>query len=483
MGGNESSDKQKDLIVNDNIKDMFKTSMYKGSGYPETNKDDYRFGECDFIEVSYDRIIVRKRIKAKDDRQFITYLKNKKERTIFDQNLFVKLLDYDSGALSYDESDDGTYKYFIDCYFEYHENDLRKEVKRRRSDGETFSAHELKDFIDFFIKAGTVLDSINSRHSDLRPEFICLSSEGRPLLMDNVRDKAGAGARLAFVSDMDKYMAPILYKHYCRNVMKIKHDKPKDDVFSAGLIVLEAGLLDSIQKMFDPDQAKLKTTILAEYMERFEERYSSNPDLVQTLKSMLTCEETDRPLFKEIKLFSGQFAQGSSSKQAQAKYASPSGNQTGQRSSSQSGNPTAQKGGQQGQVGARPQRPSYGSGSNPLTSGLGNSNANPISHQRPSYNTSPLNGGVGASNANIGVQKPAGYGTTPTGYGAKPTSGYGTSQPSQGQGANPLASSIANKPPGYGTSGNAGAQSGYGNPRLPPNRYAANPLSSQLGQK
>ena len=68
MGGTESSDKGKDLTVKDHIKDMFKSSMYKESGYPESNKDDYRFGHCDFIEVSYDRIIVRKRIKAKDDR-------------------------------------------------------------------------------------------------------------------------------------------------------------------------------------------------------------------------------------------------------------------------------------------------------------------------------------------------------------------------------------------------------------------------------
>ncbi len=471
MGGNESTDKEKDMTVKEHIKDMFRSSPYKDMDYPTSKKDDYRYGHCEFIEISYDRIVVRKRIKVKDDRQFQTYLKNKKERINFDQGLFVKLLDFDCGAMTFDEQEDGMYKYYIDCYFEFYQNDFRKEIARRRSDDQTFSGKEMNEFLDFFIKAGTVLDSLNSRHSDLRPEFVCLTPEGKPLLMDNVRDKAGSGARLAFVSDIDKYTSPILYKHYCRNVMKVKHDKPKDDVFSAGLILLEAGLLESIQKIYDPDQAKVRTTILAEFIEKFEERYSNNVDLCRTVRSMLTTEETDRPHFKELKLSSGKYAPGGGSainipaqQQPRASSSGPSGGWGGQ-SKVQGNTQASPSGGWGGQskVQSNTQASPSGYGNYGQNKGSG---SNPLGSSQSGYN--PLAGGMG---------RPS-YGAPGTTQG-RPSYGAPNTQTGQqrsnSQSGGASTSGYTQQPPLSG---------GMGQNRLPPNRYsAANPLTSKLGQK
>lgn len=300
MGGSESTDKGKDMSIGDNIQQLFRNSPYLDNAYPLTKEEDIRYGEYSTLEVSYDKKIVKKRLKVKDDRQFQTYLKNKQQRINFDPNLFVKLLDYDAGAMPENESEDGTYKYYIDCYFEHHENDLRQEIKNRSSNYQQFSPEEMKSFMNFFIRSGTILEGLSSRHGDLRPEFVVLTEEMKPLLMDNVRDKAGYGPRLAFVTNIDKYCSPLLFKHYCRNVAKFKHDKLKDDIFSAGLILLEAGTLESVQPIYDLEEGKVNRETLLEMIDKFEQNYPNHPELGKTIRSMLVVDDVDRPTFKDL---------------------------------------------------------------------------------------------------------------------------------------------------------------------------------------
>ena len=300
MGGNESSDKDRDMTVGEHIKEMFRKSPYLETDLPTSSKDDERFGECTIMEANNDQKIVKKRLKVTDDRKFVAYLNNKKQRVNFNHNLFVKLLDYDSDVCNEKESEDSKYKYYIDCYFDYFDNDLKFDIKQRRSNEQPYSNEEMRRFMHFFIQCGTYLEAANSRHSDIRPEFVCLDGEGKPLLVENVRDKAGTGTRLAFAAGSHLYCSPIIYKHYCRNVMKVKHDKKKDDVFSSGLILLEMGLLNSIQSIYDQDEGRIRSTILSELIEQFTEKYSTAADVCQGVRQMLVIDEGDRPSFLDL---------------------------------------------------------------------------------------------------------------------------------------------------------------------------------------
>lgn len=301
MGLTDSSDKERDMTIKDHIRDMFRTSPYLQNDYPIYKSDSERYGEHQILEITYDSLVVKKRIRVKDDRQFQVYLKNKQQRIDFDDGLFVKLIDYDCGAIPQEESEDNTYKYYIDCYFYHHEHDLKAEIKSRMSNGYDFSGQELETYVNFFIETGCYLEDRDSRHGDLRPEFVCLNQEGAPLLMDNIRDKPGAGSRIAFVSEIDIYISPILYKGFSRNIMKLKHDKAKDDVFSAGLIILEAGLLESPKSIYDSEEGKISKLKLSEFIEKFENKYDSFPDLCLNLRRFLVYDEVDRSSFKEIK--------------------------------------------------------------------------------------------------------------------------------------------------------------------------------------
>lgn len=300
MGNLESNDKEKDMTIPSHLYSTFRKSAYADAEYPTSEKNDDRYGECAFLEATYDKLLVKKRLKIKDDRQYQLFLKNREQRMTFDTSYFVKLIDYDSGAMPQDQTENDTYKYFIDSYLEHHSNDLQQDISARRSVGDHYSVAELQKLMDTFIKVGTVLNDCASRHGDLRPDFVIIDESGKYLLLENFRDKTGTGGRVAFVAESDLYISPILFKCYCRNVIKYKHDKSKDDVFSAGMIILEAGILDSVQGCYDRAKGKLDLDVHSELLERFEAIYGNSPQLCQRLKSMLAYEESDRCSFKEI---------------------------------------------------------------------------------------------------------------------------------------------------------------------------------------
>lgn len=303
MGNIDSGDKDRDMTIPSHLHATFKKSSYVDAGYASSSKDDDRYGQCDYLEAAYDRHIIKKRLKIKDDRQYQLFLKNREQRMAFDGSCFVKLLDFDCGPMPEELNENDTYKYYIDSYLDHHANDLKAEIANRRSAGDHFSVPEMQRLMDMFIKAGTALNECGSRHGDLRPEFVIIDESGRPLLLENLRDKTGTGGRVAFVADSDLYLSPVLFKCYCRNIIKIKHDKSKDDVFSAGMILLEAGILESVQGCYDRDIGKVNVEVLNSLIEKFQQQYSGQ--LSQRLKSMLAYDETDRCSFKEIGAMSG----------------------------------------------------------------------------------------------------------------------------------------------------------------------------------
>ena len=418
MGGVESNDKERDMTIPDHLAQNFRQSQYCQTEYPSSNTDDVRYGNCTFIEAAYDRTVVKRRIRVKDDRQFATFLKNKQERMNFDPNMFVKLLDYDSGAMPEEERENNTYKYFIDCYFEHHPNDLKNEIDERRSNGVYFSADELKRIMNMFIGAGTILDNIGSRHGDIRPEFVCLDTSGKPLLMDNVRDKAGTGGRLALVTEIDVYLSPLLYKCFSRNVVKYKHDKAKDDVFSAGMVLLEAGLLESVQDCYDKETGKFIPETLNNFLEKFDQIYSSDNDLCQKIRRFLVVDEADRCRFKELS--------------NQGTYTQPKNTQAN----------THQGYGQQHQLQSSP-KTNYGGYA---TSNQGGHYENRgYGHQGAGYGQAYQ----GQTSSNAGYYSPDSHKYHSSPYSSGITSGYGSPQPQMATtnprgGANPLSSRLGN---------------------------------------
>lgn len=93
------------------------------------------------------------------------------------------------------------------------------------------------------------------RHGSIRPEFILKNVDipSNPIyrLMDNIRDPPGKGSQTSFISGGDMFMSPKIFESYCRNNMKVRHDRNKSDVFSLGMVILTAGIGNSAQTIYD----------------------------------------------------------------------------------------------------------------------------------------------------------------------------------------------------------------------------------------
>ena len=188
-------------------------------------------------------------------------------------------------------------------YYEYETLNLDLEIKRKVEYG--FSAVELKKILSEITVACSYLESLNTRHGDLRPEFIFRNEDipSQPVyrLMDNVRDPSGKGAINCFKRGVDKFMSPLLYRAFCLNNTKVKHDRVLSDVFSLGLIILQAGIGAKVQTCYDRTVGRVRSTILDKCIVEFKEKYKTDQLLCDSVAQMVSISESSRPYFSTLK--------------------------------------------------------------------------------------------------------------------------------------------------------------------------------------
>ena len=96
------------------------------------------------------------------------------------------------------------------------------------------------------------------------------------------------------------YCSPALFKSLCLGVKKPRHDRSKSDVFALGMTILEAGLLKSVQGVYDPDNGKFNREELEELIDEFCGYYQGG-ELGFTVRGMLLYDEMQRPDFVTLK--------------------------------------------------------------------------------------------------------------------------------------------------------------------------------------
>ena len=132
-------------------------------------------------------------------------------------------------------------------------------------------------------------------HADLRPELI-----GVPILKDHnfrLLDRLGDPSPPIKVQSNNLkenktiYMAPAVFRALAKRRSKVKHNPFKSDVFSLGMIILEAGLLAPVQRVYDSEMRGIDETELVELVEGFIDRYPDDTVLQETLMVMLEFSE------------------------------------------------------------------------------------------------------------------------------------------------------------------------------------------------
>lgn len=256
--------------------------------------------------------------------EWMKNLKSVKLRESLIHKNLQKMLDFSSKGVQVNDSVET--RYYVQSYFEDPKHTLFDEINRRKTHSDYFAAEELLALEEDLLAALTYLQSEHIYHGDLRPENIVYAENPRQSnkLIDRILDPLKP-ARIQWQHLKSKqacYSSPKIYSGLVNVHTKIKHNPFKSDTFSLGLVLLEAGLLKSVQEIFG--EIEINFNKFMDLLQEFLERFQENPLLLKTVFWMLDLEEKTRKdasqiikmfedihlKFAETKQFSGEERSG-----------------------------------------------------------------------------------------------------------------------------------------------------------------------------
>jgi hypothetical protein len=178
------------------------------------------------------------------------------------------------------------------------------EKKKKQSD---INHEELIHCMYQMLDATCWLHRNESSVDDLRPMYIGRRKESHNwMLLDRLFDPTPAHvSQLSnYVHNKDLYMSPLLWagvfqgKKVHKNLHKdgIKHDTKKSDLFALGMCILEAGVLSSLQDVYNKKDGTITCENLDKHLHHFGQKYGEvNGLLCDILNHCLIIDECERP--------------------------------------------------------------------------------------------------------------------------------------------------------------------------------------------
>ena len=180
------------------------------------------------------------------------------------------------------------------------ERDWDEEIKIRRKKGLYYSEIELFNISNQLIKTLSLLQKHHITHRDIKPQNILIVNDKYKLCdFGEIRNMKGDGLVVQRIRGSELYMSPILFYGLRANLIQVKHNTYKSDVFSLGMCLLYAANMhyngtDEIREMTDMDEIR---SVLEKYLS---ERYSNK--FIELIHSMLQTDEQFRPDFEQLEI-------------------------------------------------------------------------------------------------------------------------------------------------------------------------------------
>lgn len=197
---------------------------------------------------------------------------------------------------SFYEKKNNKYNYYE--LMEIGELDWEKEIISRRNYNLYYKEEELLKIASQLIKTLSLLQKNHITHRDIKPQNILIIN-GKYKLSDfgEIRVLKRDGLIVQRVRGSELYMSPILFSGLHLNILQVKHNTYKSDVFSLGMCLFYACSLtysgvDSIREITDMNKIK---EIVFQYLDK---NYSTN--LIYFILSMLEVDENKRLNFIQL---------------------------------------------------------------------------------------------------------------------------------------------------------------------------------------
>lgn len=264
------------------------TKFNKQSDVPQgckviKTKNDPRFGMCKILQnitTGQEYILIEDVFYHKEAAEkLIDQLEN---RLTLNSSHVQKLVDWACSS----ESHFCSKSYNIRAFYENTNYDLEDIINETKKDGVLI---DQSDLIFITYQMMMAIASVNKRNfyvEDMRPCYIGKENdeikhnkrnkkENCWILLDRlVNPKSADQVQKKHYKLMDDiYMSPALFKGLNQQVEKIYHDRAKSDTWSLGLSILEAGILNSVQGIYDRKSGNIDLRKLEELKNRFYENY------------------------------------------------------------------------------------------------------------------------------------------------------------------------------------------------------------------
>lgn len=180
------------------------------------------------------------------------------------------------------------------------EEDLGLEIKKRQVSLDAFSNQEMTILMYSVIFGMAHLQELGYVHGQLQPHWIAKTTTGYAVMQHPLFNPFGV---VCLTNKKELYLSPEAFR--AAKYMKVSgrdFNLVKSDVFSAGMVILEAGIMRSLRDVYG---GRSNTEILIPCLERkleiLDERYPENVLLRTTLRKMLDQKPKMRPDFTELR--------------------------------------------------------------------------------------------------------------------------------------------------------------------------------------
>ena len=196
----------------------------------------------------------------------------------------------------YEKEKDDNFNYYE--LMEMGERDLENEINQRRNTNSYYTEKELFNMASQIITTLALLQKNHITHRDIKPQNILIVN-GHYKLCDfgEIRIMKREGIVVQRIRGSELYMSPILFFGLRQNMIQVRHNTYKSDVFSLGMCLLYAATMyfnctDEIREIIDMNEIKM---ILNKYLG---DRYSNK--FISLIHLMLQVEEQNRPDFIQL---------------------------------------------------------------------------------------------------------------------------------------------------------------------------------------